>query len=846
MYQRLGQWCFRNWLIVLGLWLIAIVGVGGASGAVGSSFDSSFEIPESESRDGFDVLDEYYGGIGNGQPGSIVFRTERGVDDPEVMAMMGELFDFVGGLDENLRLTSPYSPGAEQQIALAGPQAGQIAYADLTVGIEIDQVEAGEYGVEIAERADELLDEYELADEVQIEVGGAALGGFEPPETELIGLGFAVVILIVAFGSVLAMGVPIGVAVAGVGVGIAIINLLTNIILIPDFAIQIGAMIGLGVGIDYALFIVTRYRNTVAAGYSRHEAVGIALDTAGRAVVFAGLTVVLSLLGMLLIGLAFISGLGIGAAATVTITMIASVTLVPALLGLVQHRLEITRIRGIVAAGGVAIGLVAWGLGYFGEVGLPAFGFALAILVIGIVAQLFRYLARRPVPVLDGLLRELPPRRERPIRETIAYRWSRVIQAHPWAALLVGAGILLLLASPLLSLRLGFSDEGNFPEDTTTRRAYDLIAEGFGPGFNGPLLVTAVPDDPAGAGQVQALQAAIAGTDGVAFASPPIPNDPAAPEAFLIQVIPQTSPQDEATQELVRELREDIVPVVDDGLDVSVTGAVPTNIDFTSYLGARILVFFGVVLALSFLLLMAVFRSLVVPLKAVIMNVLSIASAYGVVVAIFQWGWGGSLFGVAGAPIEPFIPMMLFAIVFGLSMDYEVFLLSRVKEEYERTGDAQESVADGLASTARVITAAAAIMIVVFGAFMLEDNRIIKLFGLGLSMAVLLDASLVRMLLVPATMELLGERNWWLPRWLDRIVPNLNIEGTEPPPPANPPSVGGDTGGPDAGGKGPGGNGPGGNGSGGNGSGGNGSGPGGDDENRPGLPDRPEREPALR
>ncbi|MEL7208090.1 MAG: MMPL family transporter, partial [Actinomycetota bacterium] len=241
-------------------------------------------------------------------------------------------------------------------------------------------------------------------------------------------------------------------------------------------------------------------------------------------------------------------------------------------------------------------------------------------------------------------------------------------------------------------------------------------------------------------------------------------------------------------------LREDVIPTVDDGLAVSVTGAVPANIDFTGYLGARILLFFGVVLTLSFLLLMAVFRSVVVPLKAVIMNVLSIASAYGVVVAIFQWGWLGDLFGVSGAPIEPFIPMMLFAIVFGLSMDYEVFLLSRVKEEYERTGDPQNSVADGLASTARVITAAAAIMIVVFGAFMLEDNRIIKLFGLGLAMAVFLDASLVRMLLVPATMELLGSRNWWLPKWLDRIVPNLNIEGSEPPPPADPSANGADGG----------------------------------------------------
>ncbi len=784
MYQRLGVWCYRRWPVVLGLWAALIVGVGALSGTVGTAYNSSFEIPESESRDGFDVLDEYFGGAGNGSPGSIVFRTERGVDDPDVVAMMTELFAFADDLDERLLVVSPYGETSRPQIALAGPQAGQIAFADITVGLDVDQVVAGEYGAEIREEADVLLEEYGLTDDVQIEVGGAILGGFEPPETELIGLGFAIVILVVAFGSVLAMGVPIGVAVAGVGVGLAGIGLLSNALLIPDFAVQIGAMIGLGVGIDYALFIVTRYRNTVAAGYSREQAVGIALDTAGRAVVFAGLTVVLSLLGMLLIGLAFISGLGVGAATTVAVTMVASITLVPALLGLVGDRLEVTRVRGLLAAGGVAIALAAFGLGFRGVAG-AAFIAGMVILAVGLLVQGAGRLLGRPVPVIGGLLRTLPPRPERPIRETWAYRWSRVIQAHPWTALVFGAGLLLVLAAPLVTLRLGFSDEGNFPEDTDTRRAYDLIAEGFGPGFNGPILVTATLDDPSALAQAQALSAAIGEVDGVAGVSPAIPNspDPATAEAILIQVIAETAPQDEATDELVRTLRDDVVPANDDGLDVSVTGAVPANIDFTGFLAGRILLFYGVVLAMSFLLLMAVFRSLVVPLKAVIMNVLSIASAYGVVVAIFQWGWLGDLFGISGAPIEPFVPMMLFAIVFGLSMDYEVFLLSRVKEEYERTGDPQTSVADGLAGTARVITAAAAIMIVVFGAFMLEDDRIIKLFGLGLALAVFLDASLVRLLLVPATMELLGSRNWWLPRWLDRIVPNLNVEGSEPPPP---------------------------------------------------------------
>ncbi len=769
MYRALGMWCFQQWKIVVAAWIAIFIAVFGASLTVGGGFDSSFEIPESESRDGFDALDEYFGGQGNGNPGSIVFRTERGVDDPEVQAAITELLDYTASLDGVL-VVSPYGETRQPQIAFTGPQAGLIAFADITIDLEIDEFEAAAYGEQIRERSDEILEEAGLADELQVEIGGAVLGGFEPPETELIGLAFAVVVLILAFGSVLAMGLPIGTAVAGVATGIGLIGLLSNVIAIPDFAVQVGAMIGLGVGIDYALFIVTRYRNALSDGHDKLDAIGTAIDTAGRSVIFAGLTVVLSLLGMVLIGLAFISGLGIGAASTVAITMIASVTLLPALLGMIGDRVELTRVRGLVAAGFVSLGLLSLGLGSWQLSALAVIA-AGVVLVIGMFAP--------------ALQRVVPPRREKPLRETAAYRWSRMIQAHPWIAALAGTAILLLLASPILGLRLGFSDEGNFPAETTTRKAYDLVAEGFGPGFNGQLLITAELESAAGIGQLEILQEAVAGTDGVAAASPPIPNNPENPAAAIIQVVPTTSPQDAATEELVRTLRDDVIPTVDDGLEVSVTGAVPANIDFTSFLGSRILVFFGVVLAVSFLLLTAVFRSLVVPLKAVIMNVLSIASAYGIVVAIFQWGWFGSVFGVAGAPIEPFIPMMLFAIVFGLSMDYEVFLLSRVKEEYVRTGDPQASVADGLAATARVITAAAAIMIVVFGSFMFEDNRIIKLFGLGLGMAVFLDASLVRLLLVPATMELLGARNWWLPDWLDRIIPNLNIEGTELPSPSS-------------------------------------------------------------
>ena len=768
MLARISSWCFDHRWAALGLWLIALFGIGAAAGAVGPAYDGSFDIPDSDSADGFEVLSEHFGDLGaGGLSGTIVFQAEQGVDDPEVMAAMETLFAQVnaGFPDENgepehpgATVISPYSPQGQGQIAFQGPLAGKLAFAQVNLAIDVDQTESSFIGVAIEENAPEI-------DGLTVLPGGAALGEFEPPETELIGLAFAVVVLIVSFGSVMAMGLPIGVALGGVGAGISAIVLLSNDLTIPDFAPTLGAMIGLGVGIDYALFIVTRYREGTAAGLTARDATIQAMDTAGRAVIFAGITVVISLLGMLLMGLRFISGLGIGASVTVLMTMISSVTLLPALLGLFHSRVEITRYRGLVMAGFVALAFLGLGIGQ-PLVSLVAVGLALLTLLASFA--------------IKPLRREVPRRKARPMRETFAYRWSRTIQRNPWLWLIGGTAFLLFLASPILGLRLGFSDEGNFPEDTYTRQAYDLLAEGFGEGFNGPFLITVVPGEGDAPESVMALNQALASADGVAAVTPPIPNDPEAPDAFIMNLVPTTSPQAEETAELVTTLRDEIVPAATAGtnLDVKVTGMAAANIDFTDFLSRRVLIFFGAVLALSFVLLMMVFRSLLVPVKAVIMNVISIAAAYGVVVAVFQWGWGGQLLGIAGAPIEPFVPMMLFAIVFGLSMDYEVFLLSRVREEYVKTGDPRNSVADGLAATARVITAAAAIMVVVFGSFMFEDNRIIKLFGMGLALAVLLDATLVRMLLVPATMELLGSRNWWMPRWLDRILPQLNVEGT--------------------------------------------------------------------
>jgi RND superfamily putative drug exporter len=758
-WGKLGRFAFRHRWFVLGAWVTALVTVIALVGTIGASSDSSFSIPDSESKRGFDTIDQYFGGAGSGRSGTIIFRADQGIDDPEVVAAMTELFDEIDAID-GVTLTSPYSPQGAMLglVAVEGPLAGQVAYAQIDLAETLSETATAEIGAEILELRPELGG-------LQVEAGGYAFAEFEPPESELIGLGFAIVILILSFGSVLAMGLPIGIALFGVGIGAGIITLLSNVMSVPDFAVTLGAMIGIGVGIDYALFIVTRYREGLKAGLDPEDATVVALDTAGRAVVFAGFTVVISLLGMFIMGLSFINGLATGAAVTVLVTMIASVTLLPALLGFAQRKVEVTRWRGVIAAGLVAVALVGVGLG-------------IQPLLVGVPLAVVVLLASLAVAPLR---KELPPRKEKPLRQTWAYRWSRFVQHRPWPIAIGTTLFLLLLAVPVLGLRLGFSDESNFAEGSTTRTAYDLTSEAFGPGTNGPLLLTAEVSSPQDFAVLAGLTETLAATDGVADVVGPIPNtgDPATAEAAIIRLTPTTGPQDEATSNLVNSLRDDVVPSATESTDVvvNVSGSVAANIDFSSYLAERIPFFFAAVLSLSFLLLMMVFRSLLVPLKAVIMNMLSIGGAYGIVVAVFGWGWGASLFNTAGGPIEPFLPMMMFAIVFGLSMDYEVFLLSRVKEEFDRTGDPKGSVADGLAATARVITAAAAIMIVVFAGFVLEDNRIIKMFGLGLASAIFLDATFVRMLLVPATMELLGAKNWWLPRWLDRVLPTLNVEG---------------------------------------------------------------------
>ncbi len=765
MYTSLARWCFRHPWRGLVAWLLVLVAVLGVSGNLGEAYSGDLAIAGTESHNGNTILERHFSGAGAGPAGTIVFRAEQGVDDPAVRAAMSDLFDRVRALPET-DLISPYDPlVGPLRIAADGPEAGRIAYADVSLPVGTSGTEAQDMGRTI----EGLIDELELRSiaGLEVEVGGVWFAELRPPESEAIGLAFAIFVLIAVLGSVVAMGATVAAALVTVGIGASAIIAFSNFMTVPDFAPAIGLMIGLGVGIDYALFIITRYRDALNEGHGREQALVLALDSAGRSVIFAGATVVVSLLGMLFIGIPFVTGFGVAAASTVLVVMVGSITLLPSLITLLGDRMTVTRVRGMVAAVLFSVALFGFGAGIE-----PLLG-AVPVAVIVLLAGLFGG-DRNP------LRRQRQPRRVRPLRETGWYRLSRTVQARPWMFAVGGTLLLLLLAAPVLVLRFGFADESNYSADTTTRKAYDLLVDGFGVGANGPLLVVAEVSGSSQMAELAGLAEAIRATDGVAFVSPTIPNSPLAPTAAAIEVRPTTGPQAAETEALVEHLRSTVIPAATAGtdLDPDITGLVAVKADVSNFLKSRTAVFFVAVLGASFLLLMAVFRSLVVPLKAVIMNMLSIGAAYGVLVAVFQWGWLGGLVGVEPGPIEPFMPMMLFAVLFGLSMDYEVFLLSRMKEEYERTGDSVNSVAAGLALTARVITAAALIMVFVFGSFVFEDQRAIKMFGLGLAAAVAVDASLVRMLIVPSTMELLGARNWWLPGWLDRILPNLNVEGS--------------------------------------------------------------------
>ncbi len=737
--------------MVFAIWLPLLIALNIVAGAVGSNYRTDFSFPASESKLVQDALNAGGNAEDAGFTAQIVFTAPQGTADPAVRAAMEPFFAQVNEI-EGVKVTSPYSPeGAGFNSTTAPISFAQISYTKRSQS-------------EFKTLADEIK---ELGAQVnvpglRIEYGSELFAGFEFPESELLGILGAVIILLVAFGSVLAMGLPIGTAIFGLAVGIGGIGIISNGFAMPEFSPQMAAMIGLGVGIDYALFIVTRYRENLRAGMDPEEAVVAAVDTSGRAVIFAGITVMISLLGLMIIGLAFVRGLAISGATAVLVMMIAAITLLPALLGFVQRKIDVTSRAAAIA---VSVFVVLALVGIF--TGIPIGVALLGALGIAVVVMLVSFLS-----VGRSLRTPLPHRHEKPKEQQFWWRWSRFIQHRPWVAFTGGAALLIVLALPLFSIRLGFGDTGNLPEKQTARRAYDLMAEGFGPGSSGPLFLVSTDPTTDAAAAVR-VHDVLAADPGISFATPGVE---VAPGTWLWQAYPISSPQDAATTDLVNRLRADALPTT--GVVVWVGGFTAGSVDFADYLGGRLPLLIGAVLVLSFLLLMAVFRSVLVPLKAVIMNLLSVGAAYGAIVAIFQWGWAKDLFGVGKAgPVEAWAPMMLFAIVFGLSMDYEVFLLSRMREEFDRTGDNAAAVADGLAVTARVITAAALIMVCVFSAFVLGDDRQLKLFGLGMAIAVLVDATVVRMVLVPATMELLGNKNWWLPGWLDRLLPRIDVEG---------------------------------------------------------------------
>jgi putative drug exporter of the RND superfamily len=706
MLRRLAAWSYRRRRRVLVLWIVALIGISAVGSSIGSSFSQGFSLSDTESQRAADLLQSRFPARA-GDEGQVVFANHRGVQDAAVHARMDALFAQVAEVPGVTGVVSPYGAPGAGQIA----RNGDIAYAT----VQFDRV-ASKIPDATIQRIRGLADAADGHAGLEVALGGRMFqenSGIGP--AELVGILAAIVILLVAFGSLLAMGLPILVALFGVGIGIAFVELLSHVIATPDFGTQLASMIGIGVGIDYALFIVTRYRQGLGEGLQPEHAVVRALDTAGRAVVFAGCTVVISLLGLFLMGVDFVNGMAVGTSVTVAVVMLASITLLPAILGFAGRTID-------------------------------------------------RFSVQRK-------------RVERPRERTLWFRWSRIVQRRPWPALVGGLVFLVVLAVPLLSMRLAFPDAGGNPTTDTTRRAYDLVADGFGPGFNGPLILAAEFPKGTDTAVLDPLVARLGETRDVAAVAPATPSPSG--DAAVIRVIPKSSPQSQSTSDLVARLRDRVIPDALRGTPVTVHvgGLTASSIDVSERLASRLPIFIGAVLVLSFLLLMAVFRSLLVPLKAVIMNLLSIGAAYGVVVAVFEWGWFSGILGVEQTgPIAPFVPMMMFAILFGLSMDYEVFLLSRIREEYDRTGNNAVAVADGLASTARVITAAALIMVTVFGSFILGDSSTIKLFGLGLATAILVDATVVRMVLVPATMELLGDRNWWFPRWLDRLIPRLQVE----------------------------------------------------------------------
>ena len=718
---RLGRFAARRPWAVIASWLIVAVVVVGASAGFGRELEDAFEAPGLDSTAALDLLTQAQSDSAGPTAQVVVTPLDGGATffgSADARAALAKVQAAIVDLPNVLGTSDPAGALA------AGPEAasasgsvspdGRVALIRVQYSL-IDQLTEGDLA-----NLKELAVDARKDSPLQIELSGDLFFSFEQPETgvgEMIGLIAAVVILLLAFGSVIAMGLPIGLAVFGLVLGVSAMSLITYLIEIPSWAPQVASMVGIGVGIDYALFIVTRHREFLARGMTVEESAGRAAATAGQAVIFAGATVVISILGLAFAGVPFMASAGVAISVTVMLMVAASITLLPAFLGLSGHRINRFRIRRHRADKGVALS-AGW------------------------------------------------------------ERWGLHVSKNAWAYAIGVTVALLALTAPVLSLRLGFPDEGSLPDSRTERRAYDLLAEGFGPGINGPLVIAIdISQDPS---VVEPLREGILADRGIAAVSPPQVN-PQAGVATLV-ALATSAPQDDATLETINRLRAEVFPLVlvNSPARAHVGGQTAAFGDIGNRVSDRLPLFIAAVILLSFILLTLVFRSVVVALKAALMNLLSIGAAYGVLVMVFQWGWGKNIIGLESTvPVVAFIPMFMFAILFGLSMDYEVFLLSRVREEYLSTGDNDTSVIRGIASTARVITSAALIMISVFLGFVLGEDPAIKMMGLGLATAIFVDATVVRMVLVPATMKLMGNRNWWLPGWLDRLLPTIDIDGED-------------------------------------------------------------------
>src|SRR5215207_2519740 len=700
---RLADIAYRRRGRMVLAWIAAAIVIIGVGSSLAGEYNADYNTPGSESKAASDLTEERFAGY-SGQEIYVVWKDEAGAESSAAKQRVDAFLADARKVDH----VAPQTP-------IRVSQDGKIGATTLPLTIDGWDVpkEDGEKLIAAAER--------HSGDGLEIKLGGDPIyRAQEGASPEGIGFLGAAIVLLIAFGSVVAAGLPLIIALVGLGISSGgLILLLANVVDVPDWTTAVSGLIGIGAGIDYSLLVLTRFRAAMKEGKDRHDAVVEAVTTAGRSVIIAGSTVVIAVLGLFLTGLTYMYGVAISASMAVLVVMLAAVTLLPALLSYLGPRVDRLRI--------------------------PLLG--------------------RSLDRADGG------------GESPAARWSHAVQRRPWTAVIVATAVLLALAAPALNMRLGFPDAGNDPPSTMTRQAYELNTEGFGPGTNGPLVIAAELPDPAARSGIDSLAERLRGEPGVAFVPEPQVN--ADGDAAMVTVIPATSPQESETEDLVNRLREDVVPeqLAGSGIRAEIGGVTAALEDQSDYVTDRMPLFIAGVVGLSFLLLLVAFHSPLISLKAAIMNLLSVGAAYGVMTLVARGGTVGELIGIDHeVPIAPFMPVMMFAILFGLSMDYEVFLISRIREEYLKDGNTRRAVADGLAKTARVITAAAAIMVVVFLAFLAAPDVFLKLFGIGLASAIFLDATVVRMVLVPAVMQLLGSRNWWIPNWLERILPRLDVE----------------------------------------------------------------------